>query len=118
MDRTTLTGLLRDLAWSAVTVAPALLIGALPPTLWDEVTGLPGHPLVVHAAVVVIPVAAVLLVAAAARPALRGRLRSVLPPLLGVAAVAAVLPKRTGDSLSAAVGLPAAHAEWGTTSSP
>lgn len=110
--------LARALGWALATGLPALAVMALPPTLWDEVTGLPGHPLVVHAAVVLVPVVAVLVGIAAVRPSLRPNLRRIVPPLLGLAAVVTVLAKRTGDSLSAAVGLPATHAEWGNNLVP
>ena len=105
-------------AFAAATAVPALIVSALPPTLWDEVTGLPGHPLVVHLAVVLVPVAATLVGAAGLRRSLRPRMRRALPPLLAVTAVATMLAKRTGDSLSAAVGLPAMHAEWGNNLLP
>ena len=65
--------------------------------------GLPAHPLVVHAAVVLVPLSALALIATGWREAWR---RAYYLPILGlsvVGAVAAFLAKETGESLSESV---------------
>ncbi len=69
--------------------------------MYLKIFGLPAHPLVVHATVVLVPLAALLVAAAALWPALRRRF-GLLP--LGLAAVAlALVPlsTSTGDQLEA-----------------
>lgn len=79
----------------------------------DTFNGLPLHPLVVHAVVVLLPLAALGVVALAVRPAWRGRF-GVLVVLIAAAAVAAIpLATESGESLERRVGDPGRHAELG-----
>lgn len=84
-----------------------------------EIAGLPLHPLVVHAVVVLAPLAAGLGVAYAAVPGWRWLLRWPLVVLTGVALVAAVVATASGEALlearPALAGLPtiAEHEEAG-----
>jgi len=83
-------------------------------SLFDTVAGLPLHPLVVHAAVVLLPLAALLLVALVAvrrwRPAL------AVPTLLALAGgtAAAFAAAESGEALAARVGVPVQHEQWGS----
>ncbi|OSM43080.1 hypothetical protein BCY76_010645 [Nesterenkonia sp. PF2B19] len=74
---------------------------------------LPLHPLVVHAVVVLVPLAALLLVLAICVP----RLRAVCGPLgviLAVAgAISAVVADQSGSILTEYVGTPEKHIRWG-----
>jgi uncharacterized membrane protein len=79
----------------------------------DTIAGLPVHPLVVHAAVVLLPLAALGLIACVLRPAWRERFGGLtVLGLLGGAA-ATVVAKMSGEQLATRVGLPEEHAEWG-----
>lgn len=82
-------------------------------SLFDTIFGLPVHPLVVHAAVVLLPVAALgLLVLVSVRP---WRVKYRWVTLLGLAAgtAASVAAKESGEELATHVGTPADHAKWG-----
>lgn len=81
--------------------------------MFDLINGLPVHPLVVHAVVVLLPLAVLGTIALTVRP----RWRVTFGPLLvGIAAVATVLvPVATssGEALEERVGNPGEHAELG-----
>lgn len=80
----------------------------------DSVLGLPLHPLVVHAVVVLLPLAAVGVIVLALVPRWR---RTFAPLVLGalvVAAVSAVVATVSGNALAERVGLPAEHQRYGT----
>jgi len=82
----------------------------------DVVAGLPVHPLIVHATVVLVPTAALAVAMAAVWPRFR-RWAFALPLLAALAALALVpLTERSGEALEARVGetpLVEAHAELG-----
>lgn len=81
----------------------------------DLIDGLPVHPLVVHAVVVLLPLAVLGTLAIALRPAWRV---TYGPLLVGVALVATVLlPVATssGEALEERVGDPGVHAQLGET---
>jgi len=84
----------------------------------DTVLGLPVHPLIVHAVVVLLPLTAIAVVVGVLRPPWRP-VASTLA-LIGAAASAlsAVLAAQSGEALSARVGLPVAHVEWGERVAP
>lgn len=65
----------------------------------SDVFGLPLHPLVVHAVVVLVPLVAVGMVAAAASTRWAERLRGVLAALSVAAAVTAVVAVSSGEQL-------------------
>jgi uncharacterized membrane protein len=81
--------------------------------MFDLVNGLPVHPLVVHAVVVLLPAAVLGTVAIAVRPTWRQRYGTLV---LGVTAVAtALIPVATssGEALERRVGDPGRHAALG-----
>ena len=80
----------------------------------DTVLGLPLHPLVVHAVVVLLPLVAVGVMALAVVPRWRARFALPLLGLLVVAAGSAVVAMLSGNELAARVGLPATHQALGT----
>lgn len=82
-------------------------------SLFDTITGLPVHPLVVHFAVVLLPLAALMLIALVFVPRLR--VRWALPTLVGLAAgtAASIVAKESGEALARRIGNPADHARWG-----
>ncbi|TEX50436.1 MAG: hypothetical protein B7C55_10595 [Actinomycetales bacterium mxb001] len=80
---------------------------------FDLVLGLPVHPLVVHFAIVLLILGGLGLIAIVLIPRWRGALGWATIGVLGVGVVAAFVAKESGEQLSARVGLPQEHAEWG-----
>lgn len=76
-----------------------------------EINGLPLHPLMVHGAVVLLPIASILILlhmwsrVKISRPLVLGT--------LGIGLVSSVLSNKSGEALSIIVGYPSAHAEAG-----
>lgn len=66
--------------------------------MFDEITGLPMHPLVLHAAVVFIPLLGLTAIAYAFVPWVRSHLRLVVAGLAVIAPVAATITKLSGDA--------------------
>jgi hypothetical protein len=88
-----------------------LQLGAL-----DSLFGLPAHPLVVHAAVVLVPLSAIGVCAIAFWPAARRRIGWIVVGLAFVGMVSAFLAKESGEGLQETVKETAAvqdHAEMG-----
>ncbi len=80
--------------------------------IFDTVGGLPVHVLVVHFAVVLLPIACLALLAEAVRPSWRRRYGLVTFVGLTAGVGAAVVSKLSGEQLATHVGLPATHAAW------
>ena len=74
---------------------------------------LPLHPLIVHAVVVLVPLAAVLLVLAIAVPRLRTPLGPLGLILAVLGAISAVIADQSGSTLTESVGTPDDHIRWG-----
>jgi hypothetical protein len=82
-------------------------------TLFDTVFGLPLHPLAVHAAVVLVPLAALGAVIMAISPRLARRYGGLIV-VAGVASlVASFIAKEAGESLASRLGVTAQHAQLG-----
>jgi uncharacterized membrane protein len=81
----------------------------------DTINGLPVHPLVVHAVVVLLPLAALGVIAIAVRPSWRTRFGSLVAATAGLAVITIPLATASGDQLKARVGDPGQHAELGDT---
>lgn len=82
-------------------------------TLFDTVFGLPLHPLAVHAAVVLVPLAALGAVVMAVSPRLARRYGGLIV-VAGVASfVASFVAKEAGESLASRVPVTAQHAQLG-----
>jgi hypothetical protein len=69
----------------------------------DSLFGLPAHPIVVHAAVVLVPLAAIGVCVLAFWPAARRRIGWIVVGLAAVGMVSAFLAKETGESLEETV---------------
>lgn len=82
-------------------------------SVFDLIGGLPVHPLAVHVAVVLVPLAALALVALVFLP----KQRSTFLPIVAIAAAlgtfATFVAKESGEALSERVGLPQTHADLG-----
>ena len=90
------------------------MIGALPfDSVFDTILGLPVHPLVVHAVVVIVPLTALGAVAIALVPRWSRRfgVLVVLGALAGTGA--AFVAERSGKQLAARVGYPETHGNLG-----
>lgn len=83
-------------------------------SVFDTIAGLPVHPLVVHFAVVLLPLAALGVIASVFSPKIRTRYLglSVLGVFFGTGA--AFVAKQSGEALAERVGLPVRHADLGT----
>ncbi|MSW55331.1 MAG: hypothetical protein F2835_01030 [Actinobacteria bacterium] len=84
--------------------------------LFDSIFGLPGHPLLVHAAVVLVPLAAIGTVVIAFWPAARNRIGWITAVLGVIGFFFAFFAKESGEALLETVRVTAAvksHAEMG-----
>ncbi|MET7425939.1 DUF2231 domain-containing protein [Dactylosporangium sp. NPDC005555] len=81
----------------------------------DTIDGLPLHPLVVHAVVVLLPLAVLGVAALAIRPSLRDRFGSLVVGVAALATVAIPIATSTGEDLEHRVGDPGEHAQLGDT---
>ncbi|MBW3086593.1 hypothetical protein KEM60_02821 [Austwickia sp. TVS 96-490-7B] len=82
----------------------------------DHILGLPAHPLLVHGAVVLFPMAAIATVVLASRPAWWRRAAIPLMVVVAVVAVAVFLAKESGEKLEHRLARSPQiheHAEWG-----
>lgn len=79
----------------------------------DSVSGLPLHPLVVHAVVVLVPLAALGLIAISLVPRWSVRYGPLVWPLALVGLLGAIVAEQSGQALSAKLGIPAAHMQLG-----
>ncbi len=83
--------------------------------MFDTVFGLPVHPLVVHAVVVLTPAAALGVLAIALRPSWRPKYGPLVIAITAVATLLTPIATESGESLSERVGEPEEHAELGDT---
>lgn len=81
--------------------------------IFDTVGGLPIHPLVVHFAVVLLPLAALALILLVMVRKWADRFGWVTLAALAVGTAAAFVARESGQSLAARVGEPQPHATWG-----
>lgn len=102
--------------FSIVTIVSTLLIGityVLPSGVWAEFGGLPAHPLIIHGVVVLLPLLAILLLVGLFWKDLLKKIHLPVIGILALSVVGALAAKSSGYSLSAVVGLPKSHTEWG-----
>lgn len=81
----------------------------------DTFNGLPLHPLIVHAVVVLLPLAALGVIAVTIRPARLARYGRLVVAVTAAAVLAIPLATSSGERLAARVGEPGVHAELGDT---
>jgi hypothetical protein len=81
--------------------------------IFDTVAGLPVHPLVIHFAVVLVPLAAAGLIVAVLNKAFRTRFASAFVVLLAVTVPLAFIAKESGESLAERVGITENHESLG-----
>jgi cytochrome b involved in lipid metabolism/uncharacterized membrane protein len=94
--------------------APSALVGVSAESgIFDTIAGLPMHPLVVHVAVVILPLSALGLLAIIVVPRWRRTFGWLTLAGLAVGVVGAFAAKESGEALAARVGLPEDHARLG-----
>ena len=76
--------------------------------------GLPLHPLVIHAVVVLLPLGALGVLACFFLPTVRRRYGGLVVAVVGVAAVSAIAAMVSGNLLAETVGVPVVHQRLGT----
>lgn len=81
--------------------------------MFDTIGGLPVHPLVVHAVVVLLPLAVLGTIAVAVRPAWRARFSGLNALVAVVGTALCPVATSSGESLERHVGDPGAHAGLG-----
>ena len=84
-------------------------------SLFNTIGGLPVHPLVIHFAVVLIPLAALGMIVAVLNEAFRRRFSSALLAMIVVSVPLAFIAKQSGESLSERVGITERHESLGET---
>lgn len=82
-------------------------------SLLDTIAGLPVHPLVVHAVVILVPLSAVGLLVCLLRGSLRDRFGILVVLGAFAGAGAAWVAQQSGERLAAHLGRPEDHARWG-----
>lgn len=82
-------------------------------SLFDTAFGLPLHPLAVHAAVVLIPLAALGALVMAVSPRLARRYGGLIVVAGAAAFISAFVAKESGEALALKVGTPGQHAQLG-----
>jgi uncharacterized membrane protein len=81
--------------------------------IFDTVAGLPVHPLVIHFAIVLVPLAAVGLIVAVLNSSFRRRFALALAVLLSVTVPLAFVAKESGEALAERVGITENHESLG-----
>ncbi|MBB6629830.1 hypothetical protein H5V45_21105 [Nocardioides sp. KIGAM211] len=81
--------------------------------MFDLINGLPVHPLVVHAVVVLVPLAALGTIAIVARPAWRARFGVLVVAAAAIGTILTPVSTSSGEALEKHVGDPGKHAELG-----
>jgi len=81
--------------------------------VFDTITNLPLHPLVVHAVIVLLPLSALGAVLVAVKADWNRRFGFLVVASSFVAAGSSVVAKESGEKLASRVGLPVDHAQWG-----
>ncbi len=81
--------------------------------MFDTISGLPVHALVVHAVVVLVPLAAVGAILMAFIRSFSRRFGTIVVIVAGAGAVASIVAKLSGEQLAERVGTPDPHASLG-----
>lgn len=98
---------------SAASLAVNAIVYFLPYGTFADIGSLPAHPLIVHSVVILLPLISLFILFAIFNRRVMLATHLYLIPVLALVVAATQMAKSSGDSLSAAVGLPKKHAEWG-----
>lgn len=99
--------------WGGIGLLGLIAVKLVPGEWVATLAGLPGHPLVVHSVVVMLPLTAIALAIAVWFPKLPEWVGYVILGLGWLGAAAAILAESTGKQLALLTGTPSEHAEWG-----
>jgi uncharacterized membrane protein len=83
-------------------------------SLLYTISGLPVHALVVHFAVVILPLAATALIAIIYMPKLKGQYAFITTIGIVLGSAAVLVAKQSGEALAENIGTPVKHADWGS----
>lgn len=86
--------------------------------IFDLITGLPVHPLIVHSVIIMIPLAVVMMIGALVLPRARSVLHVLAVVFSFVGAVSAWVAEQSGEALEERVGYPGEHSELGEVVTP
>lgn len=81
-------------------------------SLLYSISGLPVHALVVHFAVVILPLAATALIALIYIPKLKGQYSFITTAGIVLGSAAVLVAKQSGEALAEKIGTPVKHADW------
>lgn len=99
-------------------ILPIAIFMMLPYGVWADVDNLPAHPLIVHSIIVLVPVVAIWTMLAMWKSNVLHKTYMPLWALSVFSTLGVIAAKSSGDSLSAAVGLPNEHADAGNRMIP
>jgi uncharacterized membrane protein len=83
-------------------------------SLLYTISGLPVHALVVHFAVVILPIAATALIAMIYMPKIKSKYSFITTIGVVLGSAAALIAKQSGEALAERIGNPAEHADYGS----
>jgi uncharacterized membrane protein len=83
-------------------------------SLLYTISGLPVHALVVHFAVVVLPLAAIGLIALIYAPKLKSKYSFITTIWIVLGSASVLVAKQSGEALAENIGTPVKHADWGS----
>jgi len=83
-------------------------------SLLYSISGLPVHALVVHFAVVILPLAATALIALIYMPKLKGQYAFITTVGIVLGSAAVLVAKQSGEALAEKIGTPVKHSNYGT----
>jgi uncharacterized membrane protein len=86
--------------------------------IFDLITGLPVHPLIIHLVVVMVPLSVLFMCLAIFLPRVRKVLTPIALAFAGIAAASAVIAERSGVALQERVGPSGLHGEQGIALTP
>ena len=83
-------------------------------SLFYTISGLPIHALIVHFAVVILPLASASFIAMVYTPKLKSKYSFITVAGIVIGSAAAFIAKQSGEALAEKIGTPIKHADWAT----
>jgi uncharacterized membrane protein len=98
---------------SLLSIGAILGLSVLPESTWADIDGLPAHPLVIHAVIILLPLVSLILIFGIYKKRFITKFRLYLIPATAATTIFAVIAKSSGEELAKVTFLPKEHAEWG-----